>query len=83
MLKRLELVIHWAGYFGATWITAAVGYQLINIGIEHADLDDWLRLFGFVGVLSVGAIACGWLINFILTGHTSPLPWVKNSENGG
>ena len=40
MLKRLGLVIHWAGYFGATWITAAVGYQLINIGIEHADLDD-------------------------------------------
>ena len=83
MLNRLGLVINWAGYFGATWITATVGYQLINIGIEHLNLDDWLRLSGFVGGLSVGAIACGWLINFILTGQKSPLPWVKNSENGG
>mgnify|MGYP005998539757 CR=1 FL=1 len=37
--------------------------------------------FGFLlSILSVSSLLISWLINFILSGHKNPLPWVANKE---
>jgi hypothetical protein len=37
--------------------------------------------FGFLlSILTVASLLTSWLINFILSGHKSPLPWVANKE---
>ena len=37
--------------------------------------------FGFLlSILSASSLLISWLINFILAGHKSPLPWVANKE---
>ena len=41
---------------------------------------DWVAFTFLLSVLSISSTLISWLINFILTGHKSPLPWVANKE---
>ena len=75
MLSRLGLVIHWLAFvLGDIYILVF----LYNIIIEGTRLSAGETVAGvfFLFVL----YGLGWLVNFILTGHKSPLPWVANKE---
>jgi hypothetical protein len=75
MLNRLGLVIHWlAVVLTGFWVFIAITV-LIFIGTE-----DMLKAFAGLVVPCLVLLTTGWLINFILTGHKSPLPWVANKE---
>ena len=77
MLGRIGLVIHWlAVVLTGLWAFTGI-YFLIFIVSEN-------MLMSFAGLVvpCLVLLATGWLINFILAGHKSPLPWVKNSGNG-
>ena len=75
MLNRIGLVIHWlAVVLTGLWVFTAI-ILLIFIGAE-----DMLKWFAALVVPSLVLLATGWLINFILTGHKSLLPWVANKE---
>ena len=73
MLYRLGLVIHWLMFvLGNIYILVAI-YN-ITIGGMRETIGDTV-----VGVIFLlGLYGMGWLFNFILSGHKSPLPWVKN-----
>ena len=74
MLNRLGLVIHWAGFL-VSGLTLVISLSE-NIAMGKANED-----LVFISLcLEFGGIFGGWLINFILTGHRSPLPWVANKE---
>ena len=78
MLSRLGLVIHWLAFvLGDIYILVA----LYNITIEGDRLSALETAVGVIFLL--GLYGLGWVFNFILAGHKSPLPWVQNSENGG
>ena len=85
MLSRLGLVIHWLGFLAGVATAVAL---LIN-PVEDSIYDNppyvtyeinWLQTAGLILALLVVATCIGWAINFILTGHKSPLPWVANKE---
>jgi len=75
MLSRLGLVVHWLAFvLGDIYILVI----LYNIIIEGARLS---ALETAAGVLFLFVLyGLGWIFNFILTGHKSPLPWVANKE---
>jgi hypothetical protein len=78
MLSRLGLVIHWLAFvLGDIYILVA----LYNITIEGDRLSALETALGVIFLL--GLYGLGWVTNFILADHKSPLPWVQNSENGG
>lgn len=73
MLQRLGLVIHWLMFvLGSSYILVAI-YNITVGGMRETVGDTvvgMIFLFGLYGM--------GWVINFILSGHKSPLPWVRN-----
>jgi len=75
MLSRLGLVIHWATFLlGEVWIWVG----LYNITFGGMDVTAGDTILGVVLILAF--MLLGWVINFILAGHKSPLPWVANKE---
>jgi len=75
MRDRIGLVIHWlAVVLTGLWFFIGITV-LIFIGPE-----DMLKWFAGLVVPCLVLLATGWLINFILSGHRSPLPWVENWE---
>ena len=79
MLKRLGLVIHWLAFVLGGFYALAGTANLIRIG-AMVGIEDAVTglVFLFFGCLA--CFAAGWVTNFILTGHKSPLPWVANKE---
>ena len=47
---------------------------------ETVEVVDWAGFTFLLSVLSISSLLISWLINFILAGHKSPLPWVANKE---
>ena len=75
MLSRLGLVIHGLAFvLGDIYILVA----LYNIIIEGDRLSALETAVGVI--LLLGLYGFGWVINFILSGHKSPLPWIANKE---
>ena len=75
MLNRIGLVIHWlAVVLTGLWVFTGITV-LIFIGAE-----DMLKWFAGLVVPCLVLLATGWLINFILAGHKSLLPWIANKE---
>ena len=76
MLNRLGLVIHWLGFVCAVWLVCVAIYEITISGVASFSPYDWQEFIGWF----IGLSAIGWLINFILSGHKNPLPWVANKE---
>lgn len=76
MLNRLGLVIHWLGFIGAVLLGVITIYKITTFGAASFRWYDWQEFI--VWFISLSAV--GWVFNFILTGHKSPLPWVSNKE---
>ena len=52
-----------------------------NTGMEkQVKVIDWAGFTFLLSILSISSLLISWLINFILSGHKSPLPWVANKE---
>ena len=52
-----------------------------NTGMtKQVAVKDWAGFTVLLSVLSIPSWLFSWLVNFILTGHKSPLPWVANKE---
>ena len=74
MLGRLGLVIHWLAFLLAElYLWFILYHATLGSGVNRQALITFI-------VLAVGCMTTGWLINFILAGHKSPLPWVANKE---
>ena len=75
MLSRLGLVIHWATFLlGEVWVCVGL-YNITFGGMDVTAIDV---ILGVVLILAFSLL--GWVINFILSGHKSLLPWVANKE---
>lgn len=92
MIKRIGLVIHLLGWAGTL---AGIIYGLINwrtfyTGCDFRDPTVAPRTCGYfineeeiylaIGIALVSFFA-GWAINFIMSGHKSPLPWSKENKS--
>ena len=75
MLSRLGLVIHWLAFVLGDIYILVILYNIIIEGARLSAVETAAGVF-FLFIL----YGLGWLINFILTGHKSPLPWVANKE---
>lgn len=75
MLGRLGLVIHWLAFLLAElYLWLVLYHATLGSGVDGQDLITFI-------VVSGGCMTIGWLVNFILSGHRSPLPWVANKES--
>ena len=91
MLSRLALVVHWMGLASsmAMLIWGVVNYKTYYTACLDKDgnavyADCGYRIETDVIFPSLASafvlVIVGWGINFILSGHKSPLPWVANKE---
>lgn len=49
-------------------------------GPRVINVVNWFGTAGMMLALFIGASFIGWILNFILSGHKSPLPWIANKE---
>ena len=57
-----------------------IAYTAIGTKPFIRDGINWLYTLILMLLSSLLLLGAGWLINFILAGHRSPLPWVANKE---
>ena len=74
MLKRLGLVIHWAGFLTSLGVMGVLIATYERTGVWAGNATDSGLL------ILVAPPLLGWIVRFILTGHKNPLPWVANKE---
>lgn len=74
--------------FAAAGLSAPVLQALTEKNLDNFNnelprsvlVTDWVEFTFLLSVLSIPSWLFSWLVNFILTGHKSPLPWVANKE---
>lgn len=80
MLDRLGLVIHWAGFSFGLLISLWLGIDSIFDVPSATTVGTVIgAILGIPIVVFIFTLPV-WGINFVLTGHKSPLPWVANKE---